>query len=230
MSDVFLRGMLHRIFSTDTTVTPETSLDGKIIILDLPQKRFHEMGVTAQILFKFCWQRAVERRKIRDDSKPVFLWMDESQLFVNKHDVEFQTTSRSARVATVLLTQNLPNYYAALGGGPASQAFVDSLLGNMGTKIFHNNTCAKTNEYAAELFARDWQNVASMDTRNDDGRVVSTYSSRKELQYTVLPREFTNLATGGPKNGFLVEGIVHRAGRIFNKSKGNALKSVFSQS
>ncbi len=55
MSDMFLRGMLHRIFSTDTTVTPDASLDGKVIILDLPEKRFHELGVSAQTLFKFCW-------------------------------------------------------------------------------------------------------------------------------------------------------------------------------
>jgi len=108
ISDVFQRGVLRRIFGTETTMTPEASLDGKIILLDLPEKRFHETGVAAQTLFKFCWQRAVEGRRIENDSRPVFLWMDESQLFVNEHDVRFQTTSRSTRVATVFLTQNLP--------------------------------------------------------------------------------------------------------------------------
>jgi hypothetical protein len=229
VSDVFLRGILYRIFGTNTTITPEASLDGKIIVLDLPEKRFHELGVAAQVLFKFCWQRAIERRNVESDSRPVFLWMDESQLFVNKHDVSFQTTSRSARVATVLLTQNLPNYYAAFGGETAAKSFVDSLIGNLNTKIFHNNTCAVTNQYAAELFARDWQRVASGGTTSADGKMSFNQGTSDHLEYTVLPREFTNLATGGPKNDFIVEGIVHHGGRIFNCSGGNALKCVFAQ-
>ena len=229
VSDVFLRGILYRIFGTTTTVTPEASLDGKIIILDLPEKRFHELGIAAQSLFKFCWQRAIERRKIDSDSLPLFLWMDESQLFVNKHDVIFQTTSRSAGVATVFLTQNIPNYYAALGGETASKAFVDSLLGNMATKIFHNNSCAVTNQYAAELFAKNWRNVPSHGSSSAEGKMTFNENSSQHLEYTVLPREFTTLATGGPQNGFCVEGIVYRGGRSFASSGRNALMSDFHQ-
>ncbi len=229
MCDMFQRGVMRRIFGMDTTVTPEASLEGKIIVLDLPQKRFHETGVAAQVLFKYCWQRAVERRKIESDSRPVFLWMDESQLFVNKHDVSFQTTARSARVATVLLTQNLPNYYAALGGEKAAKSLVDSLLGNLSTKVFHNNTCAITNQYAAELFAKDWMSVPSHGMSSTDNKTTFSQNSSEHLEYTVLPREFTNLATGGPKNDFIVEGIVHQGGRIFNCSGANALCSTFKQ-
>jgi hypothetical protein len=229
MSDVFLRGMLHRIFSTDTTVTPEASLEGKVIVLDLPEKRFHELGVAAQTLFKFCWQRSIERRKIEANSKPVFLWMDESQLFVNRHDVGFQATARSARVATVFLTQNIPNYYASMGGENASKAFVESLMGNMGTKIFHNNNCSITNQYASELFAKDWRSVVSYGTTTLEGKLSQSSSQDQQLEYTVLPRAFTTLATGGPNNDFIVEGIVHRSGRIFNCSGRNALQSVFKQ-
>jgi hypothetical protein len=225
VSDVFLRGILYQIFGTTTTVTPEASFDGKIIILDLPEKRFHETGVAAQVLFKYCWQRVVEERLIDNHSRPVFLWMDESQLFVNKFDARFQTTARSARVATVFITQNIPNYYAALGGETASKAFVDSLLGNMTTKVFHNNSCAVTNQYAAELFARDWQTTRSTTV---SGENFST-TQQKQLEYSVLPREFTLLATGGPQNDFTVEGIIHRGGKIFNCSGTNALKSVFFQ-
>jgi hypothetical protein len=228
-ADVFLRGVLHRIFSTTTSVTPEATLEGKIIILDLPEKRFRETGVAAQSLFKFCWQRAVEKRQIDEHSRPVFLWTDESQLFVNKYDVSFQSTARSARVATVFITQNLPNYYAALGGEAAAKAFVDSLIGNLNTKVFHNNTCAVTNQYAAELFARDWQKISSGGMTSADGKTSFNQGTSDHLEYTVLPREFTNLATGGPKNDFIVEGIVHHGGRIFNCSEANALKCVFAQ-
>ena len=103
-------------------------------------------------------------------------------------------------------------------------------MGNLGTKIFHNNTCAKTNEYAAALFAKNWQGVPSHGTSNTDGRITFNENRTRHLEYTVLPREFTQLATGGPTNNFLVEGIVHRAGKIFRGSGHNAMKSIFSQS
>ena len=225
ISDVFLRGILYQIFGTTTTVTPEASFDGKIIILDLPEKRFNETGVAAQVLFKYCWQRVVEKRLVDDHARPVFLWMDESQLFVNKHDTKFQTTARSARVATVFLTQNIPNYYAALGGETASKAFVDSLLGNMATKVFHNNSCAVTNQYAADLFAREWQTTHSTTVSGEN----FSSTQQKQLEYSVLPREFSLLATGGPSNDFQVEGIVYRGGRVFNCSGRNALVAIFSQ-
>jgi len=109
---------------------------GKIVILDLPQKEFNELGVYAQALFKFSWQRSVERRKPVWNTRPVFLWADESQFFCNSYDVLFQTTARSARVATVYLTQNIPNYHLALGGSRRAEPFVESLLGNLNTKIF----------------------------------------------------------------------------------------------
>lgn len=155
--------------------------------------------------------------------------MDESQLFVNRHDVGFQATARSSRVATVYLTQNIPNYYAAMGGENASKAIVESLLGNMGTKVFHNNSCATTNQYAADLFAKDWRSMRSRGTSSAEGKLTSSLNQSQQLEYTVLPRDFTNLATGGPRNDFTVEGIVHRAGRIFKCSGTNALQSVFRQ-
>ena len=40
------------------------------------------------------------------------------------------------RVATVLISQNKPNYLAAMGG-EAGRHRVEAFLGNMGTKIFH---------------------------------------------------------------------------------------------
>jgi hypothetical protein len=225
VSSIFMRGILYRIFGTTTTVTPEASLDGKIIILDLPEKRFREMGVAAQVLFKYCWQRIVEARDVKLSPRPVFLWMDESQLFVNKYDVRFQTTSRSARVATVFITQNIPNYYAALGGETASKDFVNSLLGNMATKVFHNNSCAITNQYAADLFAREWQTTSSTTVSGEN----FSSTQQKQLEYSVLPRDFSLLATGGPDNNFQAEGIVYRGGRIFKGSGKNSLVAIFFQ-
>jgi hypothetical protein len=119
MADCFLRGLLRDLFCTDLTFTPEDTFNGKIIILNLPVKEFNELGQFAQVLFKFIWQRAVERRISADMSReaaqaavrPVFLWADESQFFVNSYDALFQSTARSSRACTVYLTQNLPSYF-----------------------------------------------------------------------------------------------------------------------
>jgi hypothetical protein len=229
MADAFLRGLLPRIFDRPSNFTPEDTLDGKIIILDLPVKMYHEVGTYAQVLFKYCWQRAIERRSISSDSRPVFLWIDEAQHFVNEHDVGFQTTARSSRACTILLTQNLPNYFYTLGGGDRVKALVDSLLGNLTTKIFHNNTCAATNQYGADLFSKEWQNkYSSSASQSQQGTQMGT-STSESLEYSVLPREFTGLAKGGPQNHGQVEAIIHQGGKTFVSSGTNALKTCFLQ-
>ena len=231
LCDRFTRGVLHELFSTDTNLTPEDSLEGKIIVLDLPQKQFNEVGVLAQILFKYCWQRAIERRRVNQEAKPVFLWSDEAQHFINEHDVGFQATSRSSRVATVLLTQNIPNYLFGLGGDIRAKALVDSLLGNLVTKIFHNNTCVETNLYAARLFGHHWINAHSYRLDMNKGHSDPSYglNYQEDSRFIVEPREFTDLKTGGPNNAFMVEGIVHKGGKTFNTSGGNALIVQFNQ-
>ena len=110
MADCFLRGMLRTLFCTDLTVKPEDTFDGKIIILNLPVKEYNELGQFAQVLFKFIWQRAVERRipplidpkKAEQTIRPVFLWADESQFFVNSYDALFQSTSKSSNSISVI--------------------------------------------------------------------------------------------------------------------------------
>lgn len=229
MSDIFLRGVIRELFDRTTNLLPEDTFEGKIILLDLPQKVFNEVGVFAQVLFKYCWQRAIERRRAQALSRPVFLWIDEAQYFINEHDVAFQTTARSSRVATVLLTQNIPNYLMTLGGGADSRAFVDSLLGNLVTKIFHNNTCAVTNRYASDLFAKEWRSIPGSSQQISEGKVSLSQSQGPQLVDVVDPREYSNLAKGGPPYGFQVEAIVHQGGKRFVCSQSNALRTVFEQ-
>jgi len=97
----FMRGPLHRLFCTETNVWPEATHEGAIIILDLPIKVFEQAGVVAQSLFKYIWQKATERRVVRADTRPVFLFADEAQNFFSSYDLEFQSTARSSRAATV---------------------------------------------------------------------------------------------------------------------------------
>jgi len=62
-------------------VTPEDCLAGKILVIDLPVKEFAEVGQFAAIIWKYLFQRAVERRVVAVNPRPCFLFVDESQIF-----------------------------------------------------------------------------------------------------------------------------------------------------
>ncbi len=233
LADVFLRGTLHDLFCTETNIVPEASAEGGIILLDLPVKEYAEVGQLAQVLFKFIWQRAIERRDVTKHQRPVFLWADESQLFVNSHDAVFQSTARSSRVATVYLTQSISNYYAALGGERA-KADVNSLLGNLQTKVFHANGDSVTNNWASDLFAKTWQFRGSAGTSIRDGsygnqQVSKNAGGSQSLDYEVLPHDFTTLRKGGPEHDWRVDGIVFVGGRLWAASKRNHIRVSFRQ-
>lgn len=157
--DRFNRGRLHRAFCTDTTLVPELTFHGAIIIMDMSALTWNEDGVIGQMLFKYMWQRAVLARNAlepRHRDRPVFLWNDEAQYTVNSFDADFLSTCRSSRACSVYLTQSLPTYYARMGG-PQPQHQADMLLANFVTKIFHNNADPTTNRWASDTIGRSMQ-------------------------------------------------------------------------
>ncbi len=242
-ADMFNRGLLRELFCTDTTLTPEDVERGRIILVDLPVKEFGEVGQFAQVLWKYAFQRSIERRNVAASPRPVFLWADESQHFVTSYDMQFQTTCRAARVATVYLTQNVSNFYAALGGGDKARAEADSLFANLNSKVMHCNGDAVTNEWASRLIGRSRQFLASgnnsydaedqwtaslgLDWLGHAGHTSAGYSETFELE--VQAREFTRLRTGGPANGWMVDGIVFQNGRVFEASGRTWLETAFRQ-
>lgn len=145
-----LRAPFREMFCGASTVKPEDTHLGRIVLLDLPSKTYGETGRLAQVIFKTVWQKATQWRSLATHPNPVFLWADEAQYFVTRHDIHFQQTARANRAATVYLTQSIPNYYAALGDSAKSQT--DSLLSCLQTKVFHANSDVVTNEWAERLF------------------------------------------------------------------------------
>lgn len=225
MADCFLRGMLRTLFCTDLTIQPEDTFKGKIIILNLPVKEYNELGQFAQVLFKFVWQRAVERRippriereRAEATIRPVFLWADESQFFVNSYDALFQSTARSSRACTVYLTQNLPSYFAAFSG-PNSRSEVEAFLGNLQTKIFHANGDPTTNNWAADSIGRTRQmqyygGLSESVARTSGPGSNQSAGGSQVFEYLIQPQEFTMLKTGGPECEMQVDGIVFQGGR-----------------
>jgi len=248
MADCFLRGTLGQLFCTDRNFTPEDSFDGKIIILNLPVKEFNELGQFAQVLFKFVWQRAVERRippgiKRADAERtirPVFLWADESQFFANSYDALFQSTARSSRACTVYLTQNFPSYLSVFGG-VNSQAEVEAFIGNLQTKIFHANGDPKTNNWAADSIGKTRQSYYTGGMSEQLGKpatgggVSQSTGEHQTLDFLVRPHEFTVLRTGGEENEMQVDSIIFQGGRRWlvpskaGNQTQNHIRHVFSQ-
>lgn len=244
MADCFMRGILRTLFCRGQTYSPEDCFDGKIIILDLPVKEFNELGQFAQVLFKFVWQRAVERRiplgldreTAQRTIRPVFLFADESQFFVTSYDALFQSTARSSRACTVYLTQNLPTYFAAFGGANGRNE-AESFLGNLQTKIAHANGDPATNQWIAESIGKTKQVQISggmSEGASDQGKASQTRTAGGNFvfEYQVQPIEFTTLATGGPDYNFEVGAVVFQGGRSWNQVNGrkrNFISHRFSQ-
>jgi type IV secretory pathway TraG/TraD family ATPase VirD4 len=223
-----LREPVYSLFCRyDSTLTPEDCLDGKIILINLPVKYYHKVGRDCQILFKYIWQRAMEKRSIDTNSRPLFLWSDEAQNFLHAHDADYQATARSSRIATVYISQNLPNYYASMGGQKA-EFKVKSFLGTLGTKIFHANADITTNGYSSELIGDAFfEDASSSVTVSKD--FSQTKGKSLKLERLIRPEDFVRLKTGGHLNGYRVEGYLHKQGDPISHLGQNFTKITFNQ-
>lgn len=133
---------------------------------------------------------------------------------MHEYDAEYQATARSSRIATVYISQNLPNYYVNMGGSN-SEHTVKSFLGTLATKFFHSNGDIVTNNYASDLIGEAYsEEVSRTTTKIGDTFTVNETVSFK-LEKIVRPERFAGLKTGGPGNGLQVEGYIHRQSNPF---------------
>jgi type IV secretory pathway TraG/TraD family ATPase VirD4 len=218
--DRLMREPLYSLFNTSTTSSPEDTIKGKIILINLPYLIYENAGRDAQILFKYIWQRAMQRRNITPKSRPTFLWVDESHYFLHDHDIDHQSTARSYRACTVYLTQNLPNFALHFGGGEKGNLRFKALAGNLGTKFFHANSDVETNDYAADLVGKDLQWVQSQGKSSGENYSFNEGSSQV-LLHLIQPSDFTRQKTGGPLNHFEIQTVVHRQGIPFESTGRN---------
>lgn len=224
-ADLFLRGLLRELFSTKTNILPEFTFAGKILILDMPVLEYGEMGKIAAILMKYMFQLAVLRREVAEYPRPVFLWADEAQNFISSFDPEFQAQCRSMRGCTVYLSQNVPLYKAVIGGGDSNDR-VSAFLGNLQTKVFHQQSDSVTNLWGADLFGKNWEGRHSINT-GTQGTPSTTLS--ESLEYIVQPITFTTLRKGGPHNALKVDAIMYKGGDVWVATGKSYLKATFSQ-
>jgi type IV secretory system conjugative DNA transfer VirD4/TraG family protein len=231
LAEPFLSGLLFKHFSGKTNVFPEEAYEqNKIIVLDFPVKEYLDAGIMAQCVVKLLFQQAIERRDVKKYPMPVFLWADEAQYFVNPYDQIFLTTARGSRAATVFLSQNISNYLAIMGSGEDAKARVDSMMGNLSTKIFHANSDAVTNEYASRLIGNAITLMSNKGSSQSFTNLSFQSSSGLTEQYQpqVQPREFTILKSGGENNNFQVDSVIFVSGKQWSNGT-NFIKTFFKQ-
>jgi hypothetical protein len=227
MADVLLRGHMADLFDGETNFVPDLTFDGAIIVLDLPVKVYGQAGIYVQSAFTYLWQIACEQRDVKANPRPVFWFVDEAHEMVCNYTPDFLATARSARVASVLISQNKPNYMAAMGG-EAGRHRVDAFLGNMGTKIFHANGDPETNKWASDMISEEMQSRMNWHGTMESGQGRGGGSETPGRK--VLPSEFTALKKGGPQNGFVTEAIAYQTGASFAANDGEPwIRVAFAQ-
>ncbi len=242
----FLSGQLNQLFCTDTTILPEYARQGLIIVLDLPARSHGTAGVVAQQIFKLLFQLSMESEHVTDRTRPVMIWADECQFFMNSHDTDHLSVCRQQRVANVFITQDMPTYQAKM----ADHNEAESLLNKFGTRIFHASTDQNTCRYASDIIGRIQHETLSRSrsrgatssggdslgetSGSGSGSYGATFTDQSSkstyLEYDIAPDYFANhLRVGGKKNNHKVDGIVIRNGSPFKSSKRNRIKAEFSQ-
>jgi type IV secretory pathway TraG/TraD family ATPase VirD4 len=237
MLDVLNRGIVRELMSGETNVTPEMAQEGKIILIDMPVKVFGDVGIFVQVLWKYCFQLAQERRNVDDNARPTFIASDESHLLAVSSDQVFQTTARSSRTAVCLATQGISNYLAAFGD--KAEAEVHSLLGNLQTQIFCQQSDIRTNAYSAELIGRSRQFLVSANHSYQPGDWMSGLIGQRSpgvssgvsetYEWEVQPGRFAALRKGGPP-AWAVDAIVYQGGRRFSETGRPWTPTTFKQS
>lgn len=153
----FITRPLRRLFSEDTTIRPEDTFGGKIIIVDLPVQEYRLAGRMAAMAWKWCFQLAVMRRHGAPGTlRPIFLFADEAQQFITERDAEYQAVARSAGGCTVYLTQQREGIRRVLRSDDAT----DNLLANLQTKFFCQNS-GETNTWASGLLGERYVKITS---------------------------------------------------------------------
>lgn len=219
--------LLNNLFCGETHLSLDSLLQGKIVLLDLPIQQYEHAGKIAQMMFKHILQKHIEARDLLVNPNPVCLWIDEYQHFISSYDPLFLSTARSSRAGCVLMTQNISNLFAQIGGnGRIAEEKVNALLALTNHKFFLAQNNSVTNEFASKTIGmgKHRLNNTSVSIREFGANAGISES----YHYQIMPHEFTMLKRGGKHYEGLVEAIVTATGKTFSNGK-NYLEVAFQQ-
>lgn len=219
--------LLHNLFCKDTTLDLDSLLTGKIVLLNLPIQQWEYSGKLAQILFKYILCKRIESRNLQTLPNPVVLWLDEYQHYITPYDFLFLSTARSSRAGCILMTQNISNLYAQIGGnGRIAEEKVNSLLSLTNHKFFLAQNGFTNNEFASKTIGQDIQKLKTATVQFQ--QAAGSASISEQYLYQVMPKEFTQLKRGGDQHKGIVEAYICATGKTFSNGK-NHYKGLFQQ-
>ncbi len=208
---------LRKLHCTDTTLRPEDTFDGAVIIHALPTHEYRLVGTISALVWKYSCQLAVMRRKPAPRGeylRPVCCFADEAaENFLSKGDQTFASVARQSAGCLFYLGQNISQYRKRLGGDDAFEACIS----NFQTLVVHQST-GPTCRWMSERLGERWQRVPGVSRHAPDAPELqgsSGLSIAEQRRYLVEPSEFTTLARGGDAYGYEVEAILYKGGAIF---------------
>jgi hypothetical protein len=205
--DPLTRGALGELFSGQSNLTPDDVLGGRLVVVNIPEREHYEAARYCALIWMQMLERTVDRREFRaGEDRPIFIWIDEAQLYAHETDPFFQATCRSKGCAVVRICQNYPLLRVAYG----SKDVVDSLLENHVSKILHRND-GETNEWAARLIGKHIDVRHSISRNGTSGSDQQISASEHEVD-SCPTSEFINLRSGGPPD-WLAEAVLFQSGR-----------------
>ena len=229
-------GVVRKMISSDTTLSPAMMDDGVSILVDMPGSRYGASGQFVNAVWRLGVQRHVLRRHAKPGDRIIVQWIDEFQNHAFSGDTRYLAESRSHLGCQIVLTQSLHAFYAAIKGGKSGEHLADALLTNYGTKCFCALGDSKTADYASSLVGKSLQtfiggSMAPMESLYDElmGRSKFTGSFSEHYESILQPNAFmSGLRTGGANNGYIVDAIVIRSGETFAHGS-NWLRVAFGQ-
>ena len=69
LAEALMRGKMRELFCEGSSLAPEDVIAGRIVVVDLPVKEWSAVGRMAAVLWKYCLQKAVERRTDNGDGQ-----------------------------------------------------------------------------------------------------------------------------------------------------------------
>jgi hypothetical protein len=147
------RNVASLIDGPSTITLKDVASNSKILYLDLPQAKAPKAGRILGLLLKLSFFAEVRRKELRSGRYSFFFADEFQEFFTSDHessDTRFFAVSREFDHCNIVATQNINNFTMQ---GDKKDA-VMSLLGNIKTKIFLQNSDQQTNAYASELFGR----------------------------------------------------------------------------
>jgi hypothetical protein len=214
--DRMRRPPLADLFGGKSTFAMADILNGKkICIVAMPVLGRKSDGISqyegsiANGILQFCFLRAAADGERQTNS---FLICDECQYTVSGELERALSVLREYRVATVLLTQQISGLDNRVG-----ESRRDAILGTMKTKVFLQQTDAKTRQWASEQIGKVKRSLPSEGTT-----VVKGTTSRSENFSApvdvdrIPPLRFSELK-GGPENKFMVESIILKGSQVLEE-------------